>query len=317
VAAVTFTAFALHPLPYLSRVSPLMLAIVVGIAIRNTVGVPAVAEPGVASSMRVPLRIGIVLLGLQLTVAQVLDIGLTGLLILVAAVLFTYLFTVAVGRALGVEPKLAQLLAAGTSICGASAIVAANTVVHDRDGGVAYALAVVTLCGTAAMVLYPLVPAVISMTSHAYGLWIGASVHEVAQVVAAAFVKGDVTGQYGTVAKLTRVLTLAPMVLLIRSWQPRMEPADDDGKAAAPVPWFIVGFVLMVALASAHVFPAAWTADFMFATQVLLCFALASVGLETCVFRIAAKGFRPLLLGILSSLFIALLTLALVQLTDK
>lgn len=310
--AVAAAAFALRQLQWFAAISPLMLAILLGMAVRNVVGTPAAAHAGLAACLRRPLRFGIVLLGLQLTLAQVFEVGAVGLLILTLAVAGTYAVTVAAGRALGVDAKLAQLIGVGTSICGASAIIAANTVVRDRDGGVPYALAVVTLYGTVAMLSYPLLLQVLDLTPHAYGLWVGASVHEVAQVVAAGFAGGADAGAFATISKLTRVLLLAPMVLLLGWWAVRMARSGGEVQAHPPTPWFVFGFLGMVLVASTGLVPPAVRAPVALATQAILAFALAAVGLETDFRRIAARGWRPLLLGGIATLFIAATSLALV-----
>ena len=315
-AAVTVVAFGLRQLPPFAAVSPLMLAILVGMLVRNLFGTPGRADAGLAACLRRPLRLGIVLLGLQLTLAQLVSVGAGGLAILLLAVGATYLVTVAAGRLIGVDPRLAKLIGAGTAICGASAIIAVNTVVRDRDGGVPYALAVVTLYGTIAMFSYPLALHALGLSAHAYGLWVGASVHEVAQVVAAGFAGGQEAGQFGTVAKLTRVLMLAPMVLMIGVGQQRATGSGTGQPIAArpPVPWFVFGFLAMAALASTGLLPVAARAPLALATQVILAVALAAVGLETDLRRMVARGWRPMLLGGIATAFIASSTLALVLL---
>ena len=316
--AVAAGGLALRRLPVLAAVSPLLLAILLGMLVRNLVGVPGTAHAGLALCLRRPLRLGIVLLGLQLTLLQVYEIGALGLAILVATVAATWTFTIYAGRLLRVDHKLAQLIGAGTAICGASAIVAANAVVRDRDGGVPYALAVVTLYGTIAMLTYPLAMHALGLSQHAYGLWVGASVHEVAQVVAAGFAGGQQAGQLGTIAKLTRVLLLAPMVLLLGAWTARSAGADRGGAAAPrpPAPWFVFGFLAMVLVASSGVVPTGARGGIALATQSILALALAAVGLETDFRRIVARGWRALLLGGLATLFIAATSLALVLLFE-
>ncbi len=309
LAAAAFVARALVPdIP----LSPLMLAIVLGALWRNLLGVPAAATPGIAACIRLPLRAGIVLLGLQLTFGQLLDIGLVGAMVLVACVVLTFFFTLALGRALKVDACLAQLIAAGTSICGASAVVAANSVVRARGEAVAYALGVITLCGTVVMLLFPLLGAFAGLSDHAYGVWIGASVHEVAQAVAAAFAHGEAAGQYGTVSKLTRVLLLAPMVILLGQALARQAGV---ARADVPVPWFAFGFVGMVAVASSGLLPSPALGALAVVAQALLAAALAAVGLETDLRQIGAQGWRPFALGAAATVFIGGLALVLVMLT--
>lgn len=311
VAALAAAAFAVRALLPAIPLSPLMLAIVLGALWRNLLGVPHRATPGIAACIRRPLRLGIVLLGLQLTFTQLLDIGPAGAALLVACVVLTFAFTTALGRLLGVDACLAQLIAAGTSICGASAVVAANSVVRGRGEAVAYALGVVTLCGTVVMLCFPVLGVLAGLSDRAYGVWIGASVHEVAQAVAAAFAHGDEAGQYGTVSKLTRVLLLAPMVILLGQAIARRAGA---AFTEVPVPWFAFGFIAMVAVASAGVLPPPALGALAVLAQALLAAALAAVGLETDLGQIRAQGWRPLALGAAATVFIGGLALVLVKL---
>lgn len=316
--AVTAAAFLLRSLelPGLTRISPLMLAIMIGMLVRNTLGRPEAARAGLAFSLRGPLRLGIILLGLQVTLAEILGIGWSGLLILAFALLSTYLFTLWLGGRLGVAPGLATLIAAGTGVCGASAIVAANTVVRDGDESVAYALATVTLFGTIAMFSYPLIGAALHMPTEVYGLWSGASVHEVAQVVAAGFARGQAEGEFATVAKLARVLMLAPLVIGMGLWAAR-QTQGGSRTGSPPIPWFVFGFLALVLLGDTGWIDPQLRRYANLATQILLTFALAAVGLETDIRRLIAQGWQPLLLGALATVYIALSTLLLALLWGR
>ncbi|MFD2181000.1 YeiH family protein [Rhodoplanes azumiensis] len=318
--AVAALALALRQVPGVAVLSPMILAIVVGIAVRNLVGTPAAAQPGLGFAMRPVLRAAIVLLGLQLTVADIVELGWSSVAILAATLAATFLFTLWLGRRLGVEPGLARLVAAGTSICGASAVVAANTAARAPDEDVAYAVACVTLFGSLAMVLYPLLPEVLHLGPRAYGLWAGASIHEIAQVLAAAFQAGGEAGHVGTIAKLSRVMMLAPVVLLLGLWIARRGGTTEAGGAGAgtarakpPVPWFVFGFLGLCGVNSVIVIDPVTRSWIVLATTVLLTVALAAMGLETDVRKLAAKGLRPLALGAAATLFIALFSLGLVE----
>lgn len=313
-ALVAGSAFALRQLPLLAGFSPMILAIVIGIAFHNMVGTPAWARPGVTFSMRRLLRLAIILLGLQLTAGQVAEVGGRGFAIIAASLLATFVFTVRVGQWLGVDRKLAQLIAAGTSICGASAVIATNTVTDAADEDVAYAVACVTVFGTIAMFGYPLLPGLLHLDPHAFGLWSGASIHEIAQVVAAAFQNGQESGEFGTVAKLSRVMLLAPMVIGLGLLASR-GTGKGQTKARPPLPWFVLGFVALVGINSLVTIPAETKVWIVGVTTFLLTLALAAMGLETDIRKLAAKGFRPALLGALAFLFIAGFSLALIKLT--
>lgn len=312
VAAIVGAAFAVRRLPGMALLSPMIVSIVIGIAVHNTVGTPARANPGVAFSARRLLRLGIILLGLQLTASQIAEVGATGIAILVLTLVGTFLVTVRLGRLLGVERKLTELIAGGTSICGASAVIATNTVTEAPKEDVAYAVACVTLFGSLAMLVYPLLPGMLGLTPRSYGLWAGASIHEIAQVVGATFQDSPQAGEFGTVAKLSRVMMLAPMVIALGLLAARRHDRE-AGKARAPVPWFVLGFMALVIVNSVIAVPVEARAALAVVATVLLSMALAALGLETDIGKLRAKGVRPLLLGLLATLFIAGFSLALVK----
>jgi uncharacterized integral membrane protein (TIGR00698 family) len=175
----------------------------------------------------------------------------------------------------------------------------------------------VTVFGSLAMFLYPLLPGVLHLDAHAYGLWTGASIHEIAQVVAAAFQDGQQAGQFGTVAKLTRVMMLAPMVIALGVIAARKarKAGPAEKRKAPPLPWFVLGFIAMVALNSVFPLPASLKPTAVGVTTFLLSMALAAMGLETEIKKLRAKGLRPLLLGACAWLFIGAFTFALIKLT--
>jgi uncharacterized integral membrane protein (TIGR00698 family) len=314
VAAIVSAAFAARHLPGAGLLSPMIVSILLGIAVRNTIGAPAAAQPGVAFSARRLLRLGIVLLGMQLTASQIVEVGATGLAILVLSVVSTFLVTLGLGRLLGVERKLTELIAGGTSICGASAVLATNTVTAAPEEDVAYALACVTLFGSLAMFVYPLLPGVLDLSPRSYGLWAGASIHEIAQVVGATFQDSRQAGEFGTIAKLSRVMMLAPMVMALGLLAARRLGAG-AGMAKAPVPWFVLGFAALVVVNSVIAVPAEARAALGVAATVLLSMALAALGLAADIGKLRVKGAKPLLLGLLASLFIAGFSLTLVKMT--
>src|SRR5277367_6691025 len=316
-SAVAGSAYWLRELPGMTAFSPLILAILVGTAFHNFVGTPAIAKPGVAFSMRRLLRFGIILLGFQLTVSQIIEVGYHGFLIIATTLAATFVFTVQMGKLLGVERKLAQLIAAGTSICGASAVIATNTVTNGDDEDVAYAVACVTIFGSVAMFAYPLLPTLLHLDPHAFGLWSGASIHEIAQVVAAAFQDGKRAGEFATIAKLSRVMMLAPTVIVLGLMAARRASRHGHVRSQAkpPLPWFVIGFIALVGTNSVVTIPPEARSVIIPATTFLLSMALAAMGLETDIAKLRAKGIRPFILGLSAFIFIAGFSLVLVKTT--
>jgi uncharacterized integral membrane protein (TIGR00698 family) len=322
---LTFTiaaaAFELRNLSAVTALSPLIIAIVFGMALHNTVGTPAACKSGVTFSVRRILRLAIILLGLQLSLAQVVSVGTAGITIIALTLVATFVFTVWLGNRLGIDHKLAQLIAAGTSICGASAVIATNTVTRASDEDVAYAVASVTVFGSAAILLYPALAGLLQLTPHAFGLWAGASIHEIAQVVAAAYQNGTEAGNFATIAKLSRVMLLAPVILVLGYISATKHRHIGDGsgehparRQALPKPWFVAGFVAMMLFNSLNLIPSAEKAYLTQATTFLLTVALAAMGLQTDVGKLRAKGCKPLLVGVGSWLFIAAFSFCLIEL---
>lgn len=311
-AIVAASAFSIRELPGLGIFSPMILAVIVGIVFANLVGLPANTRAGIAFCQRSLLRFAIVLLGFQLTVTQLGAIGLTGVAIVALSLLATFCFTLGLGRLLGVERKLAELIAAGTSICGASAIVATNAVTSASDEDVAYAVASVTLFGTIAMLGYPLLASAAGLDQHGFGLWAGASIHEIAQVIGAGFQLGPQAGEISTIAKLARVALLAPMVIALGVVATRGRTSEKAAKP--PVPWFVFAFVGVVALNSAVEVPPTTKSLIVFATTFMLSVGLAAMGLQTHIGKIRSRGLRPLLLALSAFVFIACFSLLLIKL---
>jgi uncharacterized integral membrane protein (TIGR00698 family) len=319
---IAATAFEIRHLSGITALSPLIIAIGLGMTFHNTVGTPAAFKSGVTFSTRRILRFAIVLLGLQLSLSQVISVGIAGVTIIALTLVGTFVFTMWLGRRLGIDRKLAQLIAAGTSICGASAAIATNTVTRGSDEDVAYAVAAVTVFGSASILLYPTLAGILQLTPHAFGLWAGASIHEIAQVIAAAFQNGSEAGNFAMIAKLSRVMLLAPMILVLgyisatRYGQTSNADCGEEPacRQALPKPWFVGGFVAMMLFNSLNLIPPAEKAYLTQTTTFLLTVALAAMGLETDVGKLRAKGCKPLLVGAGSWLFISAFSFCLIEL---
>ena len=317
-AGVAILAEYLKEIPSLSLLSSLIIAIILGIVIKNTVGVTEIFRPGIAFSLKRILRLSIILLGLRLSLPQILAVGPVGLIIVFVTLVSTFVFTCWFGKQIGVNPKLTKLIAAGTSICGASAIVATNGVVESKDKDVAYAVAIVTIFGTMSMLLYPLLFTFLQVTSQEFGMWCGISIHETAQVIAAAFQGGEVSGEFGTVAKLSRVIFLAPVVLTLGVLSPSSKNSSTENKSSnkskkLPIPWFVLGFIALVLLNSANVFPEEVKKSVTEINHFLLTISMAGMGLKTNIREIKQSGMKPLYLGAVSWIFISVLSLSLIK----
>ena len=314
--AMAGIAILLHALPLFRLFSPMIVAVVAGTALRGFNLVPQGSQAGLSFAARPLLRLAIVLLGFQLTWHQIQQVGLVGAVIVVLSLTTTMLATIALAKILKIDRKLAQLIAVGTSICGASAIVAANSVTHGSDEDVAYALTCVTFCGTVAMFVFPLIFQIINFNEYQYGLWSGAAIHEVGQVVGAAFQGGQVSGEFGTIAKLTRVALLAPVIVVLGFANRRSfgDAGTSDEKPAKLVPPFILLFLVMVAVNSMVDISASLKAIVATVSTIMLTMALAAIGLTVDVRKLRERGLGPLALGVVGSVFIGTVSFVLLKL---
>lgn len=280
----------------------MLVAVALGVVLANTRGTPLVARPGLALASGMLLRVGIVLLGFELVFQEMLRLGARGLAIVVAVVLATFFGTQWAGRRLGVSDGLSLMVATGFSICGVSAIAAAREAGGADEEEVAYAIALVTLCGSLAIVLLPALHGPLGLDDRAFGVWVGASVHDVAQVVATSSAVGGAAVTTAIVVKLTRVLLLGPLVAWI-GWS-RGRRSGASRRSLIP-PLFVLAFMGAALLRSADVVPAALLGPFADVKTVLLALALFAVGARVELRRAVAVGTRPLLLGFASWVIVA------------
>lgn len=235
--------------------SPVLLALVLGVVVANLPLLRPMAGTEVSGPAKTMLRWGIVLVGLRLPLGDLLDIGFAGLAVIVATVVTTFVVTCRVGDWLGLERGLVTLVATGFSICGAAAIAAVEGVVRRRDGDAALAVAMVTLFGTAMIVVLPVTAGVLGFSDQQLGVWAGASIHEVAQVVAAAAVAGPAAVAVATTVKLGRVVTLVGAYAAARARDKGADGSSDETTGVPGIPWFVTGFLLAVVVRSLDVLP--------------------------------------------------------------
>ena len=311
VAAVSMLASEALP-----GISALVIAIVVGVMVANLTVLPPALVAGTQFTAKKLLRAGIVLLGLQVALGDLLALGAPMLAVVVVVVTVGILGTVAIGRLLGVEKGLTILVACGFSICGAAAVAAAAGVTdpeEEHEERTVTAIALVVLCGTLMIAAVPAVAALLQLSPEAAGLWAGASIHEVAQVVAAGGALGGTALTLAVIVKLARVLMLAPVMATL-SLQQRREGMV-EGKRPPLVPLFVLGFLAMVVLRSVVPLPAPVLEIGAMLQTGLLAAAMFALGTGVRVRRLLQVGPRPFALAALSTLLVACLALGGVLLT--
>lgn len=304
-------------------VSGVVLGVLVGVVLRRRApAAVAPLGPGLRVASKLVLQVAVVLLGARLSLAQVAQVGLDSLPVMLGTVVVCLAGAVVVGRALGVDRELRVLIGTGTAICGASAIAAVTPVVRASGSNVAYALSTVFAFNIAAVLVFPPLGQLLGMSEEAFGLFAGTAVNDTSSVVAAATTFGPVAADHAVVVKLVRTLLIIPIVLGLAVLTARRDRrlAAGDGAAARPsvlrlVPWFLVGFLVLATVNSLGLVPDAWHGPLATVATFLITVALTAIGLSTDVPALRAAGLRPLLLGGILWLLVTLSALALQALT--
>jgi uncharacterized integral membrane protein (TIGR00698 family) len=285
--------------------SALTIAIVLGLVAGNSFYpriAPGVAR-GVTFSKQFLLRLGIILYGWRLTFQDIGHVGIVGVLIDSIIVCTTFALAWWLGtRVFGLDRRTAMLIGAGSSICGAAAVMAVEPVVHGRTEQVAVAVATVVVFGTLAMFLYPFLYhlnvryGLLTLSPGAYGLFTGSTIHEVAQVVAAGRAISEQAANTAVIAKMVRVMMLAPFLMALSAYLSRGN-TDTQRVRRMAIPWFAVGFIAVAALNSLAWVPKPLVAVLIDCDTAILAMAMAALGLSTHISAIRTAGLKPLALA--------------------
>jgi uncharacterized integral membrane protein (TIGR00698 family) len=290
--------------------SMLLFALLLGMAL-NFLTENARLQPGIQFAAGSVLRIGVALLGLRLTLANVASLGGATVLALALAVAATVLAGIGLARLLGQDRDLGLLIGGATAICGASAALAIASVLPPRPGQeqrTTLAVIGVTTLSTAAMVIYPALTGWLGFDATTAGIFIGATIHDVAQVVGAGFSLSPAAGDAATITKLIRVAFLMPLLLCIALVLRGRSSTQAATRSGAPLlPWFAVAFALLMLVNSTGVVPPAVQQAASQGSQVCLVVAIAAVGVKTSLRDVAALGWRPVGMMVGVTLFLAAL----------
>jgi len=304
-------------------ISALTLAIALGMVVGNTL-YPRLARfsaQGVTFSKQTLLRAGIILYGLRLTFQDIAHVGIAGVAIDAAVLSSTFVISWWLGtRIFGLDRRTAMLIGAGSSICGAAAVMATEPVVRGRTEQVTVAVSTVVVFGTLAIFLYPALYHFINrfhpaaMSSATYGIFAGSTIHEVAQVVAAGKSISEDAANTAVITKMVRVMMLAPFLAVLSTYLAHADARGAHGPGSAAlgptgadrskrivIPWFALGFIAVAAINSLALLPKSLVATGVTVDTALLAMAMAALGLTTHVSAIRTAGVRPLALA--ASLF--------------
>ncbi|MFF2907914.1 YeiH family protein [Paenibacillus sp. NPDC057934] len=315
-------------LPFLSIMGQLVIAILLGILYRAVRGVPVQAQSGIAFSSKRLLRFGIILLGLKLNVLDIAHAGYKVVAIAAINIVFTIVVVYGLAKWLKVDKRLGLLTACGTAICGAAAVVAIAPQIKAKDEETAVGAATVAILGTIFTLAYTLLYPLLGLTVTGYGIFTGATLHEVAHVIAAAAPGGQGALDMAVIVKLTRVAMLVPIALVIGFWDGRQARKEQQQELQGqkqqgqihrfkwrelPVPWFIFGFLLMSGVNTLGIIPDEVISALLVLSYMLLAMAMAGLGLGVDVATFRRLGKKPFYAGLIGSVLLSSLGFLLVH----
>jgi uncharacterized integral membrane protein (TIGR00698 family) len=290
-------------------------AILIGLAISNTVGVPQIFKAGVAT-YEFWLKAGIVLLGSRFLLGDVLKLGGVSLALVAVEIIGAIAFMTFLGRAFGLRPKLTSLLAVGSAVCGVSAIIATQGAIEADDEDSSFAIAAILALGALSLFTFPLIGHALHLSDHAYGLWAGLAVDNTAEATAAGALYSDAAGKLAVLAKTTRNAMIGFVVLAYAIYWASQGQAKTVGNKAAflwqKFPKFVLGFLLISVLATYHFFTKDQTTALANLSRWAFLLTFAGVGLRTNFREMRKQGLRPFAVGAIGEVVIAVFTLVLV-----
>lgn len=308
ITLFSFAAFYIADFEFVKRLSlsPLIVGIVLGILYANSLRnhLPQTWVPGITFCTKFVLRAGIILYGFRLTYQQVMQIGLPAIVIDTIIVLFTIIIGVIVGRMLKMDRDISLLTSTGSAICGAAAVLGAEPIVRSEPHKTAVAVSTVVIFGTMSMFLYPVLyrSGVFDLTPEQMGLYTGATLHEVAHVAGAGNAMGEAISDPAVIVKMIRVLLLAPALLVMSIVLARI-PAKSAGttecRRRVTIPWFAVGFVVVIAFNSLNLLPREAVDAINTFDTFLLTMAMTALGAETSIDKFKKAGSRPFVLALI------------------
>lgn len=315
---IAFVAQTLESLLPIHLIGGSVIALFIGMGI-NYVGTPKQFQTGLKFTSKKILKFAIILLGASLNIQTILTVGRMSFTVMCFTLLTCFGGGFFIGKALGLDWKLSNLISAGTGICGGSAIAAIAPVIDADDTDIAYALSATFLFDMAMIVLFPFMGSALNLSDMAYGLWAGTAVNDTSSVVAASYAYSEGAGDFATMVKLTRTLSIIPTVLIfatinVRLKQKNAQEGGDTQDAKVDFmslfPWFIVFFVALSIVNSFGIIPLSLSSLAKECSKFLMVAALAAIGLNTSVKDMKKAGIAPMLHGFIISALVVIVAIA-------
>lgn len=303
-----------------SYIGASVIALFIGMIINHFMKPNAVLAKGLKFTSKKILKFAIILLGASMSVQTILHVGRQSIEVMLFTLLTCFGGGFFIGKALGLNWKLSNLISAGTGICGGSAIAAISPVIDADDSDVAYAMSATFLFDMAMIILFPIMGHKLGLSDNAYGLWAGTAVNDTSSVVAAGYAFSEAAGDFATMVKLTRTLTIIPTVVIFALIQVHIKRKEalaagttSDAKAQISFtklfPWFILGFIALAAVNSTGIIPVEVTSVLKQTSKFLMVSALAAIGLNTSFKDMAKSGIKPMIHGFIISALVVVVAI--------
>lgn len=317
ISAIVAVAFAINSAQ--PAISPLALCVAFGFIIANFLSWPEFAVPATTLASKKIMRIGVALLGLQVSVASLREIGVKGALTVIVVVTFTIFGILGLSKLFKMNGEIGLLIGVGFGVCGATAVAAIRPQTRATQEETSYAIGLISLCGSLSIFVLPFLGHAMGLSDQTFGAWAGAAVHDVGQVIATASLWSDSAVQSAIVIKLSRVCLLAPIVLILsvrhRRWLTSQGKNQETNTKVPLIPFFVLGFIAIAFFNNAITLPTRLHSDLVLISKLLLGAGLVALGSAVRWKAIRAIGPRPMAMGMVAWLVVGGVSLAAVRLT--
>ena len=317
---IAFVATYIESLLPIHIIGAAVIAMFIGMLLNPLVKKTNILNTGLKFTSKKILKFAIIILGLSLNINTILNVGKMSLVVMVFTLLTCFGGGYFIGKALGLNWKLSNLISAGTGICGGSAIAAIAPTIDADDNDIAYAMSATFLFDMAMIILFPIMGRALGMTDQAFGIWAGTAVNDTSSVVATGYAFSEGAGDYATMVKLTRTLSIIPTVITFAFISLRLKKKEFENNAANDqlkanfsikkiFPYFILGFLAMSIVASVFTIPQGFVSTTKSISKFLMVAALSAIGLNTSFSEMKKSGIKPMLHGFIISALVVVVAL--------
>lgn len=274
-----------------------VFGITLGILVATLIKMPAPFGNGLKFTSKYILQLAVILLGFEMNMAAVIRVGQQSIWVIFLTLTAAFLTVILVGRALGIQRKLATLIGVGTAICGGSAIAAASSAIDADDQDISFSISTIFLFNVVAVFLFPVIGHLLKLTDAGFGMWAGTAINDTSSVVAAGYSYSTAAGNFATVVKLTRSLMIVPVTLALALLYSRDSSSKTNFNFARVFPWFILGFLIASVISTLSFLPKDVVLALSQTGRFLIITAMAAIGLNTNIQAFRKAGPRALILG--------------------